>query len=264
MAIEGSQKSVENIKDEPRTEDVVAHLHQHSEELKIGAVSPNEKFLSELRADIGRLDSYPVFKEYLEEQVPTLSVLAESSRRAVATMDTVFADWAAHGIKAEDLKEEMKMKNLISGRLEAVRWDIATYIGKLIQFHNIKTKFLDPRYEGDPDLKEQFEKVDAARRRAHESLLLSLGIMTATVLKAAEEDLLEGHMIIEWVQGMSAHALMKNPAAIVVFSPSIFRTGDAIQARKNRSYIRDWAIAADFDEQFRAIASFADSPDKKN
>ncbi len=236
------------------TEDAVALLHRHHDGITHGSESPDEQFLAELRADVSRLEFYPMYQEYLADRVPTIPMLEESMKRAVASLDALLAGWKSHGVVAEEMAEETKMRNLLSGRLAAIRGDIFDYIHTMIRFHNIKRKWKDPRFEGDPDVQEQFEKIDADRRRAHESLLLALSIMTSTVLKAAEEDLLEGHTIVEWTPGMPAGPLVKNPSAIVVFSPAFFGSRDQTQAKRNRDYLRDWAIAADFDEQFREIA----------
>jgi len=244
MTIEGPGAIPEKKQPKPHdVEDVAAEIHLVHDDVLNGVKPPSEKLLEELRSDVSRLEFYPTYQEYSSGAAPTLGVLTESARRAGASLDSLITRWQKQGTGINELAEEIKMSRLLAGRAEAIKWSIKDYVRTLIMFHNIKGL----SHGGTRDMTERIVKIDHERRHAHESLLQTLGVMTTTILKAAEEDLLEGHTIIEWTPGMPAGAMMKNPSAIVIFSPKTLM---------NRDYVRDWAMAADFDEQLRDVATF--------
>jgi hypothetical protein len=117
------------------------------------------------------------------------------------------------------------------------------YIRTIIQFHTIKRLSIG----GVRDMTAQFARVDQERRNAHEGLLDSLRTMRQAVLAAAGTELIPKQNVIEWTMGMNAGELLShNPHAVIVFSDRVLQ---------DRNYIRDWAIAADFEERLKEMTA---------
>ena len=98
-------------------------------------------------------------------------------------------------------------------------------------------------HEGRHAKQDRFLKADEARRREHDALLNSLQLFTITAKQAQEEKLLAKGSVIEWTHGMDAKQLISNAGKILVFSQQTLAN--------ERDYIKDWAIAADFDSQLK-------------
>ncbi|MEK7612632.1 MAG: hypothetical protein AAB449_00585 [Patescibacteria group bacterium] len=221
-------------------EDVAAKIHTNHDKIVNGEIPLSEKLLTEIRDDLSRLECYPLYREYTAGNVPTLAVLDVSTERAVHAIDATLAGDRAKGTPENDLAEETKVRNLIAGRSISIKRNVAEYIRTVLRFHTLKRLAAG----GGRDMQEQFVKTDEARVRAHNNLIKSLQIMTSTIQSAATMNLLPEHKILKWVAGMNAHDLNKNPNTVVVFSDKVMQ---------DRDFIKDWAIAADFDLQLQEM-----------
>ena len=220
--------------------EVVANLHISHSKVLSGEMLANEKLLTDIREDLGRLECYPMYREYTAERVPTFGILRESANRAVKNIEQLLAADKASGVDTENTSEELKIQKLLAGRADSIKRSVNDYIQTIIRFHNLRRL----SHGGSRDVTEQFVKADESRRRAHENLLKSLNIFTTAAKQAEEAGLLAAGNTVEWMPDMDAKSLIERPEAVVVFSESTL---------KNRDYIKDWAIAADFDLQLREM-----------
>lgn len=223
--------------------EVVANLHTNHDKVINGEMPASEKLLVEIRNDLSKLECYPMYRDYVKGVVPTLAMLSESADRAVKVIDTLLEKDRAGGLSDKDLAEETASRNLIAGRPNSIRRSIDAYVRSIIRFHTLRRL----SHGGSRDMQEQFVKADGERQRAHDSLLQSLRVFTTNVLKAEHEGMLPKGTVAQWVQGSEAKKLSENAQTIVVFSEQTLAN--------ERDFIKDWAIAADFDTQLQDIAA---------
>lgn len=232
--------------------EVVAKLHLNHDKVVSGEIPASEKLLTEIRNDLSRLECYPMYREYAAGNVPTLAILTESATRASLTIETLLSQDRAKGVPDKELEEETKIKNLLAGRPNSIKRGVESYVRSIIRFHTLKQL----SHGGGRDMQTQFVKADEDRRRVHNALLESLKIFTTTVRNAEKEGLLPAGSVVEWTHGMQAQVLIENPDMIVVFAEKIISNED-------RDYMKDWAIAADFDLQLKEMLVAQNTPHKE-
>jgi len=237
-----------------QTEEVVAHLHNHTEELeKLLEIDPdwNQRELAEIRSELSHLDSYPVYREYISGKTPNLTVLHASIEKLLVGLDALIAQSKDEGLTDEDLADELKLRALISERFKELTYRIRKYTNTVAQFQNIKLLKNNGR-----DVQSQLEKIDHERRRTHNALLDSLKTLTILAQEAQAMQALKAYSLILWANGMDASRFKESESAILVFDP---------QTLADRNYIRDWALAADFDERLNRAEQIGveKNPEKK-
>lgn len=218
-------------------EEVVEKIHLHHDSVLEGTIPCNVELLEQVREDLTHLECYPLYKEYVEGRTPSLPLLQESAARAVAAIEKIIAEEKKNGTSDADLAEEIRVKNLIAGRSISIEQNITAYIKTVLRFQTLKKL----HNNGARDVSKQLEQTDHDRRRVHNNLIDSLRILTEAVKEAQSIDLIAKKSVHEWVPSLNASELAKTEGSIVVFSPKILT---------DRDYVRDWAMAADFNKQF--------------
>jgi len=240
MGIEGPDKFEKVPLSLVLEEDLVAEVHSHRDRLKNGEEKIEEALeaLPLIREGIAQLECYPIYREYVNGNVPTLDTFRNGTRLA---SETIASDLAQEkGLSSEDLSEELHVQKLLEGRAGSIEHAIDAYVRSVIKFHNLKRISRG----GVRDMTKQFEQSDHERRRAHNHLLDTLQSTTQAVRDAVELKLIPLEKVLEWNPGVES---IPQENAIVVFSPKIL---------EDRNYIRDWAIAADFDERLRELDTY--------
>ena len=220
-------------------ESVLATLHEKAEHHRQEEVPADTQLLEKLHGDVENCECYPLFKQYIAGEVPTLERMFGNLKgpleRARADLE---AEKQAVGENDPIVAEATKMLNLIGGREQQVRGAIQRYVHSVIRFNHLKKISAG----GVRDITRQFVETDRARRQAHNSLIESLRVYTATAAKANEMGLFAendtDYPFAKWTIGTDARNIPANKMAI--FSESVLQ---------NRDFIRDWAIVADFMEQ---------------
>ncbi len=218
-------------------EETVLHaLHAETDKHhREGGVPPKAETLGILHNNIAKTESFPLFREYVAGITPSpermLRPLKSHIDVAKAALETDGSD-----------EQAMQTLNLLSGREAQIRSSIGLYVRSVIRFKELQRISAG----GVRDVTKQFSDADHARRRAHNNLIDSLRVYRDTLQKAVSEGLLPGDCCAEWSMGADARAIGADKG--IMFSNIVLQ---------NREFIRDWAIVADFAEQFAALGDDA-------
>jgi hypothetical protein len=197
---------------------------------------PSRETMAKLHQDIERCECYLLFAQYDKGTVPSLDRMFANTQPILS----VVRQEIALTQNPNDVLALQRSIDLISGREQAIRSAIGAYVRSVIRFQNLRRLSAG----GARDVTRQFVDADHARRRAHNNLLDALTIYAQQVQTLAEEgfDTDPSFSFVRWTPDMDASAVPADKT--VVFDASVM---------KNRNFIRDWAIVADFAEQLKQL-----------
>ncbi len=226
-----------------RTEqNVLAILHEKTDGRQPGSPKPDEETLSVLHGDIEGCESYPLLQKYVSGELPTLKKMFDALKPFLSEFYKEIENErirVSQGSSDAILKTIERIYGLLSGREQQVRAAIQRYVNSVVRFRHLEKLSAG----GGRDLTEQFVKADHARRRAHDSLIESFKVHGAQVRALLNEGF--GDESLPFVQWNSSDDARKfGVGKCVYFSEEVLR---------NRDFIRDWAIVADFAEQLELL-----------
>lgn len=201
-----------------------------------------EAFAEKLGQDLTHCECYPLYLQYLQGEVPTLDMLQKTVDELSSRVEGAIEKEKAAGLSDTDYEDLTQVKKILSTRMRNIRTNVGEYVLKIAQFHRIRigVRASDPEWT-----KEEFVRIDTARRRAHEILLSSLTDLTTRTKSLIEEGLVTTHEIGYWNRTKPAHELQES-GKLVLFDPRVVA---------DRDYIRDWAISADIYERTNEFAA---------
>lgn len=178
-----------------------------------------------LHKDFETCESYELYEAYVEHRLPTLTRMEEG---IAEILDNV----------PQDLREDPEAKRLmqlIKGRALAIRGGVRSYVETVLKFVRMQNTAAAMR---DPEI---WVKIDHERRRRHDSLLKTLQDTGALLKQAYDYGICEEEAYREWVPGDTTDI---KEGVFPIFSS---------QAIANRDLIKNWALAADFEEHYRKL-----------
>lgn len=175
-----------------------------------------------MHQDFEHCEAFEMYTAYIENRVPTLDQISSRLAEVVGKMpENLLRD-----------PEGDRIKRHVQGRSAMVRGNTHWYAASVIRHVRLRMSHANLR---DPEM---FVKADHDRRRKHENLLKSLADLLKALETAEDFGLCDRSDYHEWNPGDTDPI----PAVkIPVFS---------MAAIENRNLIRDWALAADFAEQY--------------
>ena len=235
-------------------EAVLTKLHEAADKCKKDQEKPDEQTLEVFHKDIEKCECYPLLQKYTSGEVPSLKRMFSNVKNVVHDMEKEIAaeEASAEGKPSEYLKSLTDTKNLLAGRELAIRSSVVRYVNSVIRFSRVQKSTLG----GQLDDAKQFLAADHARRRAHESLIESLNVYATIVQKMIGEgypDTSGNFKYERWKIGEDARLLDTRKS--VIFDSSVMR---------NREFIKDWAIVADFVEQLESLGDTTLSLNKED
>ncbi len=213
-----AQEKVPRVVSEDR---ILDQLHRCTD----GDATCTEEDASMMHADFEKCEAGALYKAYAERQIPTLVHLETAIAEAIESIP-------------EELKNDESAKKLtllLQGRGRLIRGFVRSYVQTVIKFVRLSKTTASMR---DPEI---FVKIDHERRRRHEVLLKSLSDLSAMLREAEDIGLIDKGAYTEW---SPADTNTMPQSKIPAFSAA---------AVANRDLIRDWALAADFAEQFEKL-----------
>lgn len=226
-------------------QDILDLLHKKTE-APHNKQAPDET-MGKLHHDIERCGCYPIFKQYASGEIPTLDRMFQTIKPLVVEMDQEIQNERARVAKGENdfvLNHLEKCRGLLLGRESQIRGGIQRYVNSVIRFNRLRKSSAG----GARDLTKQFEEADHARRRAHNDLIASLKTYVDVIENLWEEstgdELFKNFKFVSWKIGEDARESDPVGDRNIVIDKS---------ALKNREFIRDWAIVADFHEQLKEL-----------
>lgn len=239
-------------------ENVLSELHAKTEGHHRGEkLAPDHALLDKLHSDVEKCECFPLFKKYTGGHIPTIERMFRNTQPFLDALANEAERVRGESAGEEDpyFKEVHTLHGLLAGREQQIRGAIQRYVHSVVRFRHLQKI----NAGGTRDVSKQFEEADRARRRAHNSLLESLTVYAAQARFAKENgyDELAAFPFAEWEPSMNANEIDEQKA--VIFGPDVMR---------NRDFVRDWAIVADFAEQLEILGddeylnSMRDRPNK--
>lgn len=221
-------------------EKVLAMLHDKT---STPGAHADKETLGLFHNEIERCECYPVLSKYTSGEIPTLGTMFRGLPALLTEFGAEIERDRKAGASEEELRPLILMHGLISGREQQVRSSIHRYVNSVVRFQHLQKISAG----GTRDVTKQFVEADHARRRAHDGLIDSLKVYAAQVaqLKTEGFDTLKSYSFTHWNMGDDAR---RTSESTLVFSPDVVR---------NREFIRDWALAADFSEQLTLLGDEA-------
>lgn len=203
------------------SEDVILdNLHKCTE----GRRTCTKEEAETMHSEFERCEAGTIFHSYTESKIPTLSQFEEQ-------MELILQKT---GQPAADDVEGLRIYNLLRGRVNHLRKSVKDYVETVVRFVRIS----GPMKLRDPEI---FIKIDHDRRKRHDGLLNTLSGLLKLINDADRIGLADKSDFYYWHPG-SDEQIPSNK--IPVFSEA---------AIENRNLIRDWALAADFSENFNKL-----------
>ncbi len=220
-------------------QNVLDKLHQTTAKHKAENTRGDTATLEIFHKEIEQCECYPLLLKYTSGQIPSLQRMFANIDK-VSTQLQKLADEEASKLKQSDDASYHKLlldtKNLLAGREAQVRGAVLRYVNSVIRFSRLQKSSMN----GIRDDGEQFVKADHARRHAHDNLISSLNTYSALAKKMIDEDL--PNTFVFWQHNDDARMIPTDKT--IIFDPSVTR---------NREFIKDWSIVADFVEQMEAL-----------
>ena len=228
----------------PNEEGVLFSLHDKTEHQKTNPSQIEKETLNKLHSDVEHCECYPLFEKYVSGEIPTLERMFSNVGPFLQDLSKEIDKESARvtqGGADEVLQETQTMRGLLEGREQQLHSSIQRYVRTVIRFKHLARLSAD----GTRDVKKQYVEADQNRRRAHDALLDTLSVYGTLVHKAMEDGYsrdFESFPFVFWGHETDARTIGAKKA--VIFSPETLR---------NRDFVRDWAIAADFVEQLKIL-----------
>jgi hypothetical protein len=229
-----SEEAEEMIPEEESAEQPMYHQAEHVILEKLHkCTSGNAKCTPDdaelMHKDFEGCESYQLYESYERNEIPTFERMEEGIAQLIANIP-------------EDLKndpEAQRITQLIKGRALALRGSVRSYVATVIQFVTYGNSLAAKR---DPDgVPQKMVEIDHKRRRQHDSLLTSLSETLKLLQEAYDYGICEKEAYREWSPGDTT----TTPRGVLpVFSA---------KAIANRDLIKNWALAADFEEHYRKL-----------
>lgn len=228
-------------------ENVLADIHEKASLHRKEGKQSDPELVGRLHKDIEQCECSALFNQYASGEVPTLKAMFANLQSFLdAFAQEVEKEKPADGESSETHQWMSSTHKLLSGREQTVRSAIQRYVNSVIRFKNLHKLAAG----GSRDLNAQFVDADHARRRAHNALIEALSIYTEKIRSLAEEGFNQETMSTfrfkTWDGRTDARTFGSD--AVVFFSPEVLR---------NRDFLRDWAIVADFKEQLEILGDTA-------
>lgn len=221
-------------------ENVLHDLHEKAAAHGKGETAVDPQSLQKLHNDMESCECYPLFQKYVSGELPTLKTMFSNLDPLLDEMSKDVAAGSSGGELDEHEKKIQQMQRLIAGREKQVRDSITRYVNSIVRYKHLAKLSAG----GTRDMTKQFVDADQARRRAHNNLLDSLSVYAQQIKLTKREgyDSFEKFPFEFWEIGENANEFGADKTP--VFSEQVI---------KNRDFVRDWAIAADFAEQLETL-----------
>lgn len=205
----------------PSEDVILERLHRCTE----GHADCSETDAKTMHKDFEECEAFEMYKAYTENHVPSLLQMS-------TTIATIIEKVPANLLTDP---EAAKVIKLLKGRPLTLHGATRSYAESVIKFVRLRTSGAALR---DPEV---FVKIDHERRRRHDNLLRSLSDTLQLFRNAEDLGVCEKQDYHEW-----------NPGDAVPITESCFPIFSEA-AIANRDLIKNWALAADFAEQYRKL-----------
>lgn len=224
-------------------ENVLAEMHEKTQAHRGERVPKDKEVIEKFHKDVEQCESYPLYLKYVSGEVPTLQRMFSNLEPLLAEVSSDIekeTTLAAQNGDETHLKNLQQVHKLLMGREKQVRDAIQRYVSSVIRFRQLAKNSAG----GVRDMSKQFVEADHARRRAHNGLIdtLTVYVQQVRALGAMGYDSSEHFPFAYWNTSEDARTISKEKTPIL--SESVL---------KNRDFVRDWAIVADFKDQLELL-----------